>query len=556
MTSGLKNRLPIQASVFSMLLFSGMVFTAGAQTQWTADGRIAAASNASQVHLSAVPDGYGGVFIGYENSPSGDQDIYANRLDASGTRRWSTGGAGVVAASGTGNQRYPALAYDGSGGVFVVWQDEVTTDIVAQHYNSAGVAQWAAAGVTVCSAAGEQTLVKAESDGSGGVIMVWQDRRDDIVTGIDLYAQRLNGAGTAQWAANGVAVCSATGNQSSQVVTSDKAGGVVVAWHDTRNGSTNYDIYAQRLNSAGTAQFISNGAVVCGAANNQMNPSIASSGTRWVVSWDDSRGTSADIYAQALDGTGAVQWTANGVAVCSAANAQTASRVVEDGSNGVFCVWGDNRTGYDIYAQRLNASGAAQWAANGVAVNQSAMYQYSPEMVPDGSGGAIVLWNDNRSGTDINLYAQRVNGSGTPVWAADGLAVVAQTGTQQNHVLVSDGSGGAIALWQDARTGTSDVFGQLLNDAVTVTSPASGVIWAGTQANAIQWTNRTTANKIHHYNILGSAVPGDGFPLSIATNVAASAVSREDIICITGSFYLVGEAKQLLKGRKLSSKKA
>jgi dihydrofolate synthase/folylpolyglutamate synthase len=36
-----------------------------------------------------------------------------------------------------------------------------------------------------------------------------------------------------------------------------------------------------------------------------------------------------------------------------------------------------------------------------------------------------------------------------------------------------------------------------------------------------------------------------------ALTVATSAVSREDLICITGSFYLVGEAKGLLKSRKL-----
>lgn len=35
--------------------------------------------------------------------------------------------------------------------------------------------------------------------------------------------------------------------------------------------------------------------------------------------------------------------------------------------------------------------------------------------------------------------------------------------------------------------------------------------------------------------------------LTTALRVAHSAVSREDLICITGSFYLVGEAKQLLK---------
>jgi dihydrofolate synthase/folylpolyglutamate synthase len=34
--------------------------------------------------------------------------------------------------------------------------------------------------------------------------------------------------------------------------------------------------------------------------------------------------------------------------------------------------------------------------------------------------------------------------------------------------------------------------------------------------------------------------------LKEALRVARSAVSREDLICVTGSFYLVGEAKQIL----------
>jgi folylpolyglutamate synthase/dihydropteroate synthase len=35
--------------------------------------------------------------------------------------------------------------------------------------------------------------------------------------------------------------------------------------------------------------------------------------------------------------------------------------------------------------------------------------------------------------------------------------------------------------------------------------------------------------------------------LAEAMAIAQSAVSREDIICICGSFYLVGEAKKLLQ---------
>jgi folylpolyglutamate synthase/dihydropteroate synthase len=37
------------------------------------------------------------------------------------------------------------------------------------------------------------------------------------------------------------------------------------------------------------------------------------------------------------------------------------------------------------------------------------------------------------------------------------------------------------------------------------------------------------------------------FSLKEAIRVAANAVSKEDLICITGSFYLVGQTKQLFE---------
>jgi len=36
--------------------------------------------------------------------------------------------------------------------------------------------------------------------------------------------------------------------------------------------------------------------------------------------------------------------------------------------------------------------------------------------------------------------------------------------------------------------------------------------------------------------------------LAEAVRIAKSAVAREDLICITGSFYLVGQAKVQLQG--------
>ena len=49
------------------------------------------------------------------------------------------------------------------------------------------------------------------------------------------------------------------------------------------------------------------------------------------------------------------------------------------------------------------------------------------------------------------------------------------------------------------------------------------------------------------YEERSGRVAQQAYTLADAMRVAHSAVSREDLICVTGSFYLVGEAKQLLQ---------
>ena len=83
-----------------------------------------------------------------------------------------------------------------------------------------------------------------------------------------------------------------------------------------------------------------------------------------VITWQDKRNsTDYDIYAQRISVLGTAMWASNGVAVCYAANNQTAQYMKYLGSNGLVVVWKDDSGGkFDIYAQQLNLSGVAQLA--------------------------------------------------------------------------------------------------------------------------------------------------------------------------------------------------
>src|SRR2546426_9353169 len=48
--------------------------------------------------------------------------------------------------------------------------------------------------------------------------------------------------------------------------------------------------------------------------------------------------------------------------------------------------------------------------------------QLAPRLIPDGGGGGIVVWYDNRSGS-FDIYAQKVSAAGVPQWAINGVPV-------------------------------------------------------------------------------------------------------------------------------------
>src|SRR6267143_1841310 len=277
--------------------------------------------------------------------------------------------------------------------------------------------QWShdpAVNTAISTAANNQTYPAITSDGSGGAIITWQDLRSG--TSIDIYAQRINASGAVQRTGDGVPISQAASNQSYSVITSDGSGGAIIAWQDSRSG-TSYDIYAQRINASGVVQWTADGVPISIASNDQLYPAIASDGSGGaIITWQDGRsGTSYDIYAQRINASGAVQWTGDGATISLAANGQYNPLITSDGSGGAIITWYDNRSGTsdDIYAQRINASGAVQWTGDGVPISLAASHQYSPAITSDGSGGAIITWYDYRNGTNSDIYAQRVDRIGS-----------------------------------------------------------------------------------------------------------------------------------------------
>lgn len=459
--------------VWTWMMLSG---TLSAQAQWATDpainNAIATATNI-QEWPTLVSDGAGGAIITWQDLRGGTTDIYAQRINANGVAQWLTDGVPISIANH--DQYDPAIVSDGAGGAIITWHDGRSGtyyDIYAQRINANGIVQWATDGVPVSTAIYDQRNPAITSDGAGGAIITWADSRNGLT---DIYTQRISASGAVQWTMDGVPISTASNDQTSPRIVSDGASGAIITWADSRSGGgASADIYAQRISETGVVQWATHGLPISTATNRQRSPTLVSDGVGGaIITWTDMRsGTTEDIYAQRVNASGVVQWVTDGIPISTASNHQSEPAIDSDEVGGAIITWHDRRSGFsDIYAQRINANGSVQWTTDGAPISTANGSQNYPALVGDGAGGTIITWHDDRNGSNADIYAQRVNANGVAQWTSNGVPISTASNNQLLPTLVSNSAGGAIITWRDNRNSASgDIYVQRVRSDGTLGS--------------------------------------------------------------------------------------
>ncbi len=419
-----------------------------------------------QSAVRVVCDGDGGYIAVWVDARAGGTDIYAQRVDATGGTSWSAGGVAVCAA--TGDQDSPRVISDGAGGAIIVWRDGRSgsdTDVYAQRINASGAVQWAPNGVAVCTSAGDQDEAVLALDGFGRAYIAWEDHRIDAADE-DVYAQLVGTGGAVQWTPDGIALSDSTGAQRSLAIAG--GGGVpsdaVFVWSDDR--ASDGGIHAVCINASGVAVWSSATSLIHGGAIYWDHPAIIPDG--WGGAFIACEGTMGsgelDVLGQRVSASGDVLWGSGGATICNAAGDQYAVRLVTDDAGGAILAWNDERTGLsaDIYALRVDGWGASQWPIypSGLPISSGLDEAGSPALVADGAGGAVVAWHGGQPDYE-DIFAQRVDAGGAILWAFNGETVSSAFGQKWEPQVASDGAGGGVVVWSDFRNaGDFDVYAQ------------------------------------------------------------------------------------------------
>ncbi|MFX1237579.1 MAG: hypothetical protein ACFE8P_07645, partial [Promethearchaeota archaeon] len=300
-------------------------------------------------------------------------------------------------------------------------------DVYAQRINKDGMINWTEDGVPVCTASGTQYELDMASDDSGGAVIAWEDMR---YPERGVYIQRVNITGHALWTSNGTAICSVMsvrGCHPRIINDGTGTGSVIVSWCDYRNEAGG-DSFAQKFNSTGHAQWAPEGVPICTALSSReyASPLVSDGAGGAIIAWDESRYTGPSspyyqqVYAQRITSEGQANWSIEGVLICSGFLYATNTQIASDNSGGAVITWRDDRNSDfsynpNIFAQKVNSSGHIQWRPNGTEVCSNRGWQTNPRMVSDGEDGAVISWSDGRN-ENYAIYAQRINSEGEPLW--------------------------------------------------------------------------------------------------------------------------------------------
>ncbi len=393
--------------------------------------------------------------------------------------------------------------------------------------STASAAAWTTAGIPFCNATGDQSGLRAVTDGHRGFIAAWIDPRTSPAA---IYCQRVDSTGTPRWAANGELAASGMTNARELVAVADGQDGVLLAW--TADLVTGSKVYVQRLDSFGSPLWGTNAlaADTTSADSAQSAPTLVSDGSGGaIVAWVDGRGTYDDVYAQRVQGGGTFAWTTGGVRLESDNADHAAPRLLGDGAGGAWASWENLGTNTQTYFQRLDGAGAAQWTAGGISPNSNVSVQAAMGRMP-GRDTLMVAWQDSNQGRIEgtllfpNGSFSIANGSNLQSTTGAPVAIVTQAAgtsflvfatTTQIQALPVSGAGVA------AGSAVTLATGQTLDATSNVTVVGDGgeglyATWSsGSVARARHLTSSGTADWVAPVTMTSGVVPAESAPASV-----------------------------------------
>ena len=374
---------------------------------------------------------------------------------------YTTGAQGFPAVA----NGYASVATDAGGNFVVVWasegQDGDQGGVFARRYSAQGTPLDAAEFQVNTYTTGMQYYPSVAAS-SGRFVVVWVSRE---VFNRDVFARLFDAAGNPAGAEFLVTVTT-LGTQHMPSVAADAAGNFVVAWHS--HDASNYGVFARRYDASGVAQGLEF-QVNSYTTGGQYDARVAmDSAGDFVVVWHSfgQDYTDFDVFGQRFDAAGSptgLEFQVN----TQTAGLQTYPKVASDADGNFIVMWrsGDGSSS-GVFGQRYDAAGTALGVEFRVNVETSGG-QFNPAVASDANGNFVVVWYGNSPTSSLDTFGRWFDALGRG--GAEFRLNSYTTGTQVHPTVAAGGGGRFVAVWRslDQDGSGTGIFGQrFLSDLI------------------------------------------------------------------------------------------
>lgn len=405
------------------------------------------------ISLQAVSDNSGGAIAGWYQ----DKNFSLSRISSDGIVQWSNDDFFKNIKGSHGDTK---ILGDGRGGAFIKWSDNYNKDVrdpayfesipvYIQKIGADGKNAWKQE--ISAGSAGSDATNEVIADGSGGIILLWNDYKTVYKALHDDYyrLQRIDPDGNNLWGDEGILIYSSppfhpiTPEEKEQGIKgswtrawpqcsnfrlfSDNSGGVIVIWTEEMQ-SRQYNLFAQRYNAAGKPAWGKEGIFIYGGQE-LTNYSIYNDGTDLFMllgtGRDESSGSSKSLIMQKLSADGNLLFGERGVEIKDsiATSFGYINAISIDPQKYIF-TWLEGQGGPQSYTSiqmaAINTAGETIWVKGPLVSTTEPGQMINPLAIYKDPDAIFLIWRSGRwdypSG---KIFMQRLSYDGEVLGATD-----------------------------------------------------------------------------------------------------------------------------------------
>ena len=337
---------------------------------------------------------------------------------------------------------------------------------------------------------GDQTIPKIAQNPDGSSYIGWWS---NSTGNYNMRLQYIDADGNIVWDENGILVSNHTQMTwlTDWDMTVDHDGNAIMAFNDVREGDEQLDIFGYKISPEGNFVWGDDGINLSNGGFNAAPKVTVAANNNCIFAWAGEE----TITARSISPDGAQNWETpiiiNEPDTSSWPQLMAADN---DDSEGNFLMkyfvdsgpyWAPDRF---VYIQKYSNNGTPVWDAPAVVSDATGISAWNQifSWAPDGSGGAVIAWHDDRNSENISrAYVQHITTGGTALFA-DGIQVGDHGANNQYYpqVIYQPSDENIYVYWKetDASQNNSGIVGQKVNSTGELLYGNVGVTISNIQA--------------------------------------------------------------------------